>query len=295
MKNRVIALGFFDGVHLGHAALLEKTVALAAQYGAEPAVLTFKSHPGKMTGKANAGLINSAEERTELIGRLFGIKDVILWDFDSNLMRMPWRDFLTRVVNELGAVHFIAGYDYRFGYKGEGDAEKLKEFAKEIGIGADIVEPVEIGGQVVSSTLIRGLISQGDVERASGFLGHPHCMISTVEPGKQLGRTMGLPTVNQHFSRDTLLPAFGVYASKVYINGKDYVSVTNIGVRPTVTDEKIPKAETHIIDYSGDLYGKEVYTELYKFIRGEQRFQSVDELAEQINRDIDNVKAYFKR
>jgi len=295
MKNRVLALGFFDGVHLGHAALLNKTILRARELDATPAVLTFSSHPGKLTGKESVSLINSPEEREDIIRRLFGIEDIILWDFDLSLMHMPWNSFLNRATAELSVCHFVAGYDYRFGFHGEGNADKLLKFCREHSLGADIINKVSIGGETVSSTLIRSLIRRGDVEQAAAFLGHPHSMLGTVHKGIQLGRTLGIPTVNLHFSPEVLLPAFGVYASKVYIDETSYLGVTNIGVRPTVTDIGVPKAETHILNFSGDLYGKTVRTELLKFLRPERQFLSVDALRTQIRQDICDTISYFSK
>ncbi len=293
MKNRVIALGFFDGVHSGHAALLKKAISRAEELGAHPAVLTFSNHPDVLTGKAPVSLINTCSERTKLIKKLFGIDDIILWDFDLNLMQLPWQKFLKRTVNELGAVHLVAGYDYRFGHKGEGNAERLKEFCRENSIGSDIIDKVVLDGETVSSTVIRKLIERGDMETAAAFLGHRHYMSGTVQHGVQLGRELGLPTVNLHFSKDILIPAFGVYATKVYIDGRAYIGVTNIGVRPTVTQTPIPKAETHILDFSGNLYGAEVEFDFFKFLRPEQKFLSTDELRKQIEKDIISARAYF--
>ena len=293
MKNRVIALGFFDGVHSGHAALLNKAISRAKELGAQPAVLTFSNHPDVLTGKAPVSLINTCSERTKLIKKLFGIDDIILWDFDLNLMQLSWQEFLKRTVNELGAHHLVAGYDYRFGHKGEGNAERLCEFCRENRIGSDIIDKVVRDGETVSSTVIRKFIQSGDMETAAAFLGHPHYMSGTVRHGVELGRKLGLPTVNLHFSEDVLIPKFGVYATRVYIDGRAYIGVTNIGVRPTVAETPIPKAETHILDFSGDVYGAEVETEFFKFLRPEKKFASTDELRGQIEKDILSARAYF--
>lgn len=293
MKHRVIALGFFDGVHIGHAALLTRACARAQELGVSPAALTFRQHPDPVTGKEPVPLLNTTEERCELMERLFGIHDVIVWDFDQVLMRMPWDAFVRRLVGELGAVQLVIGYDYRFGYRGEGDACKLSALCAELGVGVDVVDRVELSGVTVSSSYIRTLVSAGDLERAARFLGHPHCTESIVRQGVQLGRTLGLPTINQHFSPQVLLPAFGVYATKVYANGEEHDGITNVGVRPTVTDHSIPKAETHILDFSGDLYGARVRTDFYARLRPERRFPSTDALKVQILSDIAAVRAYF--
>ena len=293
MKNRVIALGFFDGVHLGHAALLSKTIYRAKQMGLSPAVLTFSEHPSSVTGKAKVSLINTVQERCSIIRRLFGIEDIIVWSFDTSLMHMPWQEFINRVSDELGASHLVAGYDYRFGFKGEGNAEKLCAYAKDLGIGVDIVDKIDLNGETVSSTGIRALIAQGKMRQAQAFLGHPHCMEGTVRKGVQLGRTLGLPTVNLEIPSGIVLPSFGVYASKLFFDGREHIGVTNIGVRPTVAENSAPNAETHILDYNGDLYGESVRVELHEFLRPERRFESMDALRCQITKDVLLTRDYF--
>lgn len=293
--KRVIALGFFDGVHLGHAALMRKTKERAEELGAVPSVLSFDVHPDNLVFGAETPLINSAAGREDIIHRCFGIENVVFVHFNKHVMCMLWQDFADDIIQELNVCHMVVGHDFCFGYKGQGTAQKLKEYCAERGIGCDIISAVTLDGRVISSTYIRELIKNGNIEEANRYLGHPHCLADTVRFGYHLGTKMGTPTINMCFYQGVLIPKFGVYASKVYLADDDsYVAVTNIGIRPTVSEEEKVSVESHLLHYSGNLYGKQVRVELYKFLRPETRFSSCEALAEQIKRDAENAAAYFK-
>lgn len=293
----VIALGFFDGVHIGHGALLHRTVARAAEYKAAPAVFTFDRPPKEVVTGSAVPLINSASERQEIIRRLYGIDQVILAPFDRDMMTMPWENFITDVlVKKHGAVALVAGHDYHFGYRNQGDPEKLQKKCAELGLGCDIIPKVELYGVTVSSTLIRALIEQGDVERAAAFLGHPHTLRQTVQHGKRLGRTIGVPTINLAVPDHVLVPRRGVYASRVCLeNGNTYCGVTNVGIRPTVSQSGIPSVETFLLGFDGDLYGQSVRLEFFSRLRDEQAFGSLAELKAQILKDVEQAYAYFRQ
>ena len=174
IKEKVIALGFFDGVHLGHAALLRRTVEEAKARGATPAVFTFDRPPKEVITGKPCPLINSPEDRRDLVRRLFGIREVIMVPFDHEMMTTPWDDFVTNIlVRRYHAVHLVAGHDHHFGHKNEGSPERLQEKCKELGLGCDIIPKVEMSGTIVSSTYIRRLVELGQIERANCFLGHP--------------------------------------------------------------------------------------------------------------------------
>ena len=196
-KKRVIALGFFDGVHRGHGALLRRVTEQAAALGAVPAAVTFDTHPENLILHSPMPLLSSPTDRADLMRRCYGIRDVIVARFDERMMHMPWRDFITEyLVQEHGAVHLVAGHDFHFGYKGEGNPQRLQETCAQIGVGCDIVPKVEQDGITISSTYIRTLVAQGEMERANEFLGHPHTLSNTVAHGKRLGSALGFPTVN---------------------------------------------------------------------------------------------------
>ena len=292
----VIALGFFDGVHIGHGALLRRTAERAQQLGIKPAVVTFDRPPKEVVTGQPVALINSPQERHDLIRRLYGIEQVIFASFDEKMMTMPWQDFITEVlVKQYGAVHLVAGHDYHFGHKNEGDPEKLQQKCAELGLGCDIIPKVELHGTAVSSTLIRALIEQGDVAQAAAYLGHPHTMRQTVQHGKRLGRTIGIPTINLAVPDHVLTPKRGVYVSRVCLeNGKSYPGVTNVGVRPTVSQSGIVSVETFLLGFDGDLYGQTVRLEFFRRLREERPFGSLEELKNQIQKDVAASYAYFQ-
>ncbi len=295
-RKRVIALGFFDGVHLGHAALLKTVVQRAAERNASPAAVTFDTHPDQLILGQSVPLLTSPEERTELMGRLYGVHDIIVVPFDQHMMHMPWEVFLTDfLVQECGAVHLVAGHDFRFGYRGEGTPERLKAKCAELGLGCDIIPAVTMEGITVSSTYIRTLIAQGEMERAAAFLGHPYTVIGQVRHGKQLGRKLGFPTINLILQEGVIVPAFGVYATLVTLpNGERRMAVTNVGVRPTTDGENTSvTVEGYILDYSGDLYGQSVQMEFYRHLRPERKFESVEELTAMVLHNADETRAYF--
>lgn len=296
MKPTVIALGFFDGVHKGHGALLSRAVERAAQLGAEPAVFTFDRPPKEVVTGKPVFLINSAEDRQELIRRIYGIEQVILAPFDEKMMTMHWEDFITELlIKQYGAVHLVAGHDYHFGYKNEGTPELLQQKCRELGIGCDIIPKVEYDGITVSSTYIRTLVRDGELARAAEFLGHRHCLSQTVGHGHRIGRTIGIPTVNLSVPSHVLVPDHGVYVTRVYLpDGRSFPGVTNVGTRPTVSQSDTISVETFILDFDGDLYEQHIRVEFCAHIRSEQKFDSLDALKEQIHKDIVKARAYFQ-
>ena len=293
-KQRVIALGFFDGVHRGHGALLRRAREVADETGALACAVTFDHHPRDLTRGEPTPLINTHQERTTLMERYYGMDEVLVLPFDRAMMEMPWREFATHILSEqMGAIHVVAGHDYHFGYKGEGNVDRLGEICQEMGIGCTIIPPVQIDGITVSSTYIRGLITQGDMERACRYLGHPHLITGTVVHGKQLGRTLGTPTANLLLPSNILVPAFGVYATRVHLAGQTYQAVTNVGVRPTVEDTHQVTVEPWILDFDGDVYGQHMEVEFYTRLRGERKFESLDALRDEILRNAHQTRAYF--
>lgn len=295
-KKRAIALGFFDGVHIGHAALLNKTKERAAEIDAMPSVLSFDVHPDSLVFGHEVPLINDAIGREDIIRRIFGIDNVVFIHFNQHVMRMPWREFADSIVSELNIGWIVVGHDFCFGYKGEGTAERLKTYCEARGIGCDIIPAVTLDGRIISSTYIRELIINGQIAEANRFLGHPHTLTDTVRSGYHLGRKLGTPTVNMYLPEGVLVPKYGVYASKVYIeDGSSHIAVTNIGVRPTVSDEGKVSVESHLLDYSGNLYGRQARVEFYEFLRGEQKFESFESLSDQIRLDAEKARRYFSK
>ena len=287
IKEKVIALGFFDGVHLGHAALLRRTVEAAAQRGVTPAVFTFDRPPKEVVTGVPCPLINSAEDRRELVRRLYGIQEVIMVPFDREMMTTPWDKFVTDIlVGRYHAVHLVAGHDHHFGHKNQGSPELLLEKCAELGLGCDIIPAVTLDGVTVSSTHIRKLLEEGGVETARAFLGHPHVLTQTVGHGRRLGRTIGVPTANLVAPPHVLLPKRGVYAAKVTLpDGRAFGGVTNVGIRPTVNHGQDVTVEPWILDFDGDLYGQKLRVEFFRRLRDERKFESLEALKTQIQCD----------
>ena len=295
VEKTVIALGFFDGVHRGHGALLRKAAERAGELDAAPAVFTFDRSPKEFVTGKPVLLINSNDDRRDIIRRVYDIQRVIFAPFDREMMTMPWQDFITELlVKQYGAVHLVAGHDYRFGHKNEGTVERLREKCRELGLGCDIIPKVELEGITVSSTYIRTLLEQGDVERAALFLGHPHCLSQTVRHGQRLGRTIGIPTVNLAVPAHVLTPERGVYITRAFLpDGRSCPGVTNVGTRPTVTEGDTVSVETYLLGFDGDLYGQTVRLDFYKRLRGEVKFPSLEALRQEILRNVAETEAYF--
>ena len=296
MKEKVIALGFFDGVHLGHAALLRRTVEEAARRGVTPAVFTFDRPPKEVLTGTPCPLINSPEDRKDLVRRLFGIREVLMVPFDHEMMTTPWDDFVTNIlVGRYHAVHLVAGHDHHFGHKNQGSPELLMEKCRELGLGCDIIPKVEVGGITVSSTYIRRLVEMGQIERANRFLGHPHVLTGTVRHGRGLGSSRLFPTANLIIPPHVLVPSHGVYVTRATLeNGSSYAAVTNVGTRPTVNSGNDITVEACLLDFEGDLYGKTLRVEFFQHLRDEIRFDSLDALKAQIAADADTTRAYFQ-
>ncbi len=298
--KKVIALGFFDGVHLGHGALLTRTAAVAAERGLTPAALTLDTHPAALVSHVSVPLLTTPEDRSALMERLYGIKEVIVAPFDRAMMTMAWDAFVTDyLVGQHGAAHLVVGHDFRFGYKGEGTPEKLEALCARLGVGCDVIGGVRLEGQTVSSTLIRALVERGELETARRFLGHPYLLRGRVEHGKGLGGKLGFPTVNLTVDSRVLLPAYGVYACRAWpcsdgAEEEEYLAVTNIGVRPTVDDGETVTVEAFLLDFDGDVYGQTLWLGLYHRLRPERRFDSLEELRQAVMENARQTRAYFK-
>ena len=295
--KRVIALGFFDGVHKGHGALLRTVAQTADRLGAVPCAFTFDHSPTAAITGQTIPLLSSVEDRVWLMRRYYGIEEVIVAPFEG-MQKMDWQDFVSEYLQkELGAVHVVAGHDFHFGYMGKGNPQRLQEKCRELGMGCDIIQKVEQDGITISSTYIRTLIAQGEMERADQFLGHPHTLTNRVAHGKKIGTTtLGFPTVNLLIPQGVIVPAYGVYATRVWFDGQCRCAVTNVGVRPTVEDnDGHVTVEGFILDFDGDLYGHEIRMEFYKYLRPEQKFASMEALAAEIRHNAQQTRDYFRQ
>ena len=294
--DRVIALGFFDGVHLGHAALLRLTRRRADELGIPAAVLTFDTHPDTLVYHQPVPLINTLEDRKYLMEEKFSMDEVILAHFDRAMMEMPWEAFVEDyLLGELGAKHVVCGHDFSFGYRGQGTPDKLRRLCAQRGVGVNVVDKVSLGGITVSSTHIRQLIRQGYMEAAAQMLGHRHFLSGEVLHGKELGRRLGFPTANLALPEGLIAPAYGVYATLVTLpDGSAHPAVTNVGVRPTVHDQLGRLVEAWILDCTAELYGETIRVEFFTRLRGEKKFDSLEALREEVLRNAAETRAFFQ-
>ena len=290
-KETVFALGFFDGVHLGHQALLKACRELADKLGCQAGAVTFTSHPDALTTGFMPALINTGEDRKKLLLQ-FHMDTVWELPFDNALMQTPWQDFFQMLLDH-GAAGLVCGEDYRFGSKGAGNAACLLAACKEAGIPCRVIPQQKIDGTVISSTHIRALLEAGQVEQANRFLGHPHILSGTVISGRRIGRNLGIPTANLPLPEGTVNLPHGVYACRAWTEGKSYLAVTNLGSRPTVGGHHVT-VEPWLLDFEGDLYGKHLTLELHRFLRPEKTFATLPELKAEIQKNACQTREYFE-
>lgn len=283
-NKRAVALGIFDGVHLGHRAVLNNTDIS----GERSAVFTFENASLKTKqGRAIEYIYTDAQKADVM--RSLGIGEIFSEDF-STLCNMSGEEFVSEIlIKRLNTGTAACGRDFRFGRGASCGINELYMLGKKYSFEVRTAEDVMLGGETVSSNRIRRLLSDGDAENAARLLGGEYFISGSVVHGKQLGRTIDFPTINQLFTDDQLIPRFGVYASSVKINGICFDAITNIGVKPTVEGERSPLAETHIIGFESDIYGESPNVELRSFIRPERKFESLAALREQIKADITAV------
>lgn len=280
----VVALGFFDGVHIGHAALLRAAEEEAQQKGLAFAVFTF-SDCGDGTYKSGAPRLTEWAERMELF-RSFGVDYVYAAEFSSLKMLSP-REFVFDILSaRLHARAAFCGFNFRFGAKAAGNTDDLVRLMEEAGGTAFVLPAMTMNGEAVSSTAVRCALEEGDLFKANAMLGRPFSINFPVIHGKMLGRTIGVPTINQSFPDGFVVPKHGVYACLCTVDGVPHAAVSNVGVRPTVENNMNVNCESHILDFDGWLYGRRVQITFLHFLREERRFSSLDDLVSQIHLDV---------
>lgn len=289
-----VALGNFDGIHLGHRKIVENCVQKAREEGLVSLVWSFRRHPEHiLKGTFSSGNIISVKDK-EAILKEAGIDHLFLEDFERVRDLSP-EEFCDRIlIRQLSARFVFCGFNFRFGKNGSGDAEFLREYLKPRGISVIAEEPVCLDGGPVSSTRIRTLLAEGETEQVARLLGRPYSIRFPVLHGKHLGATLGFPTMNQVFPTEYVTPKKGVYAVRVLFDEKEYFGVCNVGSRPTVDQDDHILAETHLLDFSGDLYGKEVRVEFHRFMRPEEKFSSLDALKKQIAKDREEARRFWE-
>lgn len=290
-EKRIYALGFFDGVHVGHQALLKACRIMAESFDVEAAAITFDAHPQTLFSHQAPPLLSTVADRLRLLQQ-YGMEQVQVFPVTSQVMSTPWQDFLESLVQQ-GAMGFVCGDDFHFGHRGQGNADLLQQFCAEHQLPCIIIPQQSMKGKRISSTLIRSLIQAGEMESATRFLGHPHVLTGAVRHGQQLGRTLGIPTANLLIPEGTVVPKFGVYACRAMIDGKSFPAVANVGIRPTVSGSGIT-VEPWILDFSGNLYGQQITLEFYRFLRQETKFADLNALKQQIHLDAAQTRRYFE-
>ncbi|MGQ9496895.1 MAG: bifunctional riboflavin kinase/FAD synthetase [Desulfotomaculales bacterium] len=287
----VVGLGNFDGVHLGHQELIRSLVRYARDIGGTPTIFTFHPHPVTVLKPGMAlPLLLSQEAKQEFFERL-GVEVLLLVRFDLDFARLTPEQFIADVIyGELRAAAVFVGYNYTFGHMGKGTPATLAEYAPRYNYHLQVIPAVEVNGLVVSSTHIRNLLQEGNVEEAASLLGYSPFVEGTVVTGDSRGSRLGFPTANLRCPEEVLIPANGVYAVHVRVGRQTFLGVANIGTRPTFAGDGERLIEVHILDFSGDIYGHELRVVFVKRLRGERAFGSADELVAQIRRDINAAR-----
>ncbi len=287
-KSVVIALGYFDSVHIGHQCVIKTAVDSANKIGALPAVFSFDGNLRKVIGGADGKFVFNSAERKELLYSL-GVKEILFAPVTKTFLGRGKRSFLNYLNSIYDVKGYVSGSDYRFGYKGVGDVAYLNEYAKAHGQFVITVPPVLYEGERISTTGIKEILREGNVEKANALLGKSFFITGKVKKGRKVGRTLGFPTINVPIPFDRAVLKNGVYAGRIEVDGKTYKILLNYGDRPTfdLTEKLI---EGHIVDYEGDLYGKTLTVYFDRYLREIKKFNDQTELSAQIKRDLEIVK-----
>lgn len=289
-----VGLGNFDGLHIGHMALLNTLIGECRMIGLSPAVFTFTKHPDHILRKdLYQPLITSLPHKTEILSRL-DLDWLCLEEFDETMSRLTAEAFVEQVlIGRMKARLVVVGFNYRFGYMGQGDTELLRRMGERHGFRVIVIPPVKVNSEVVSSTIIRSWIQKGNMERVFQLLGRHFSIPGKVADGRHIGRTIGFPTANLYPDPDMAMPAFGVYITRTLVDGRWHDSVTSIGLAPTIRKEAEFSIETHLLDFREDLYGKPIEVAFLSRIRGERKFAGIEPLVRQIEADIERARSYF--
>lgn len=288
-RETAVAIGKFDGVHQGHRRLLDEIIELKKR-GLCACVFTFDPAPSVFFG-GDPHVLNTNEEKHVIFERM-GVDILVEFPMNSETAATPPDKFITEyLVNQMNMKFIAAGTDISFGDKGLGNAELLKQMSAEYGYEVKLIDKVHASdGEEISSSLVRRYVEKGDMERVEELLGAAYSVSGKIVHGNQIGRTIGFPTINIYPDENKLLPPYGVYTSRTVINGKDYFSVSNVGCKPTIGGETRPSVETYIYDFDNDVYDKDAVVYLEKFKRPERRFNGLDELTVQLQKDIEESR-----
>lgn len=287
----VITFGKFDGVHRGHRLLLDALLKKKEE-DLKGVVFTFDIPPRKKVEGDRGEVLTTNEEKLHIFENL-GVDYVIECPFTDEIRNMEAVEFIRMIVEKLHVKCMVVGTDFHFGHQRAGNYRLLQEYAKELGYEVLVIDKMKNEGKDISSTGVRDNIKEGNIEKANELLGYPYFVQGIVEHGNEIGRTIGFPTINLIPDEDKLLPPFGVYITKVLIGGEEYCGITNVGCKPTIEGENPVGVETHVLDFSDDVYDMSVEVEFLHRIRAEVKFQSIDELKAQLKQDIKIANIYF--
>lgn len=283
-----IALGNFDGVHVGHKKLIMTMVESAKEMNLTPSILLFDNHTKTLTSGQAPLCITSNAQKENLVKSL-GVEIIYRINFDEYLMKLQAEEFVKNIlVDKLNTKLVVVGFDYRFGHKASGNVETLKELGIKYGFKVIVLEPIYIDDILVSSTRIRELIQEGDLELANKMLDRSYQIVGKVIPGNKIGRTLGFPTANLEIIDNYALPKLGVYVTKTIIDNKTYLSATSIGYNPTFKNKGV-KIECHIIDFDEKIYDAILSLDFIEYLREEVKYENIDDLIDQIDKDIKTV------
>ena len=286
-KKRVVALGFFDGIHKAHQKIIGSAVVEATEKGFKSAVITLDKSPKEYFGKTSEESLTPTNKKNELLTNL-GVDEVYYLEFNEKLQNLSAEEFINNILKKLNVDKVFCGFDYRFGYKGLGTPDLIKDS----GIEVIVQEKQKIDEEKISTTVLKEFVRKGEFSKYKEYTGRFYSISGLVVKGRQLGRTINFPTANLELDDKYLLPdTNGVYITKIKVNNNIYKSVTNIGYNPTVSAEKNKKfIETHILDFDEDIYGEKIEIYFYEFLRKEQKFESFDHLKEQLKLDKKNCE-----
>lgn len=287
----VLSLGKFDGIHRGHELLMERLSAKKEE-GLSAVIFTFDVPPRKNVANVEARVLTTNEEKMHIFENT-GVDYLVECPFTKEVMCMEAEDFIRMIVQKLHVVCFVIGEDFRFGHNRRGDFKMLKEHAAALGYEVIVIKKIKEDDRDISSTFVREELARGNIEKANHLLGYRYFITGAVTHGNKIGRTIGVPTINQLPPKEKLLPPNGVYVTEVFINDQKYRGITNVGYKPTIKGDNPLGVETHLLDFKEDVYDKVVTVEFLARIREERKFESITALKEQLSEDIAFARAYF--
>lgn len=288
-----VTLGKFDGLHRGHDLLMQTVLEYSKKYDLASVAFTFDIPPRNKVEEIVANVLTTNDEKQYIFEKR-GIDYLIECPFTSEVMTMEPKAFIAWISKALHMKYVVVGDDFRFGHKRAGDYHTLQEYEEEFGYKTIVIDKLKDSNRDISSTYVREKIADGNIKKANELLGYRYFIKSEILHGRKLGRTIGVPTINMILPENKLLPPNGVYVTEVLVDGKTYMGVTNIGCKPTVSDENIIGVETYIDDFNQDVYGEKIVVSFIQFIRPEQKFDSIEELKSQMKSDIEVSRKCYK-